>query len=180
MRLSQTLTALAVATTLASSVASAQPSPDPGLLREIMAIRAIDHHAHPMLSVSPGEKDPEASLNDDIPQEALPVKLRTDYVRYVAAWKAYHKALVAAGVYVSGAPLKDMATATMVRLRDGRRRVQDGPFAEAKEQLGGFAILDVASIDAALEWAARCPTAASGAVELRPIDVDFFANFVDG
>jgi hypothetical protein len=99
---------------------------------------------------------------------------------YVAAWKAYHKALVAAGAYVSGAPLKDMATATTVRLRDGKRRVQDGPFAEAKEQLGGFAILDVPSIDAALEWAARCPTAASGAVELRPIDDDFFANFVDG
>src|SRR5262249_24838194 len=98
---------------------------------------------------------------------------------YVAAWKAYHKALVAAGAYVSGAPLKDMATATTVRLRDGKRRVQDGPFAEAKEQLGGFTILEAPSIDAALEWAARCPAAASGAVELRPIDVDFLANFVD-
>ena len=57
---------------------------------------------------------------------------------YVAAWRAYHKALVAAGAYVGGAPLKDVATATTVRLRDGRRHVQDGPFAEAKEQLGGF------------------------------------------
>ena len=92
---------------------------------------------------------------------------------YTAAWRAYHKALVAVGVYVGGAPLKDAATATTVRLRNGRRHVQDGPFAEAKEQLGGFAILDVASLDAALEWAARCPAAASGAVEVRPMDVDY-------
>ena len=96
---------------------------------------------------------------------------------YVAAWRAYHKALVAAGAYVVGAPLKDVATATTVRLRDGRRHVQDGPFAEAKEQLGGFTIFDAASLDAALEWAARCPAAASGAVEVRPVDVDYHATF---
>jgi len=98
---------------------------------------------------------------------------------YVAAWKAYHKALVAAGAFVGGAPLKDMATATTVRLRDGKRHVQDGPFAEAKEQLGGFTILDVPSLDAALEWAARCPATAYGAVEVRPIDADFDALFVE-
>ena len=89
---------------------------------------------------------------------------------YIAAWRAYHKALVAAGVYVGGTPLQDIATATTVRLKDGQRRVQDGPFAEAKEQLGGFIILELPSIDAALEWAARCPAAATGAVEVRPID----------
>lgn len=97
---------------------------------------------------------------------------------YVAAWRAYHKALVAAGAYVDGSPLKDVATATTVRLREGRRHVQDGPFAEAKEQLGGFVILDVESLDAALEWAARCPAAASGSVEVRPVDVDYLATFV--
>lgn len=96
---------------------------------------------------------------------------------YVAAWRAYHKALIASGAYVGGAPLKDVATATTVRLREGRRHVQDGPFAEAKEQLGGFIILDVASLDAALEWAARCPAVASGAIEVRPVDVDFHATF---
>jgi hypothetical protein len=90
---------------------------------------------------------------------------------YIAAWRAYYKALVAAGVYVTGAPLQDNGTATTVRLKDGRRHVQDGPFAEAKEQLGGFLILDVPTIDAAVEWAARCPTAATGAVEVRPMDV---------
>ena len=90
---------------------------------------------------------------------------------YIAAWRAYHKALVASGAYVGGEPLKDVGTATTVRLKDGRRHVQDGPFVEAKEQLGGFIILDLPSIDEALEWAARCPAAATGAVEVRPIDV---------
>jgi hypothetical protein len=89
---------------------------------------------------------------------------------YIAAWRAYHKALVGAGVYVGGAPLQDVGTATTVRLEDGRPRVQDGPFAETKEQLGGFMILELPSLDAALEWAARCPAAASGAIEVRPLD----------
>jgi hypothetical protein len=89
---------------------------------------------------------------------------------YIAAWRAYHKALVASGAYVGGAPLQDMGTATTVQLKEGRRRVQDGPFAEAKEQLGGFIILELPSLDAALEWAARCPTAATGCIEVRPVD----------
>jgi hypothetical protein len=92
---------------------------------------------------------------------------------YLAAWRAYHKALVEAGVHVTGAPLKPVATATTVRLRDGRRQVQDGPFAEAKEELGGFMILELPSLDAALDWAARSPAAATGALEIRPIDVEF-------
>jgi hypothetical protein len=91
---------------------------------------------------------------------------------YIAAWRAYHKALVASGAYVGGAPLQDRGTATTVQLKEGRRRVQDGPFAEAKEQLGGFIILDLPSLDAALEWAARCPTAATGAIEVRPVDAE--------
>ena len=96
---------------------------------------------------------------------------------YIAAWRAYHKALVASGAYVGGAPLKDVTTATTVRLKDGRRHVQDGPFAEAKEQLGGFIIVDVPSLDAALEWAARCPAAATGSVEVRPVDVGYHATY---
>lgn len=91
---------------------------------------------------------------------------------YVAAWRAYYKALVEAGVFVGGgAPLKEAGTATTVRVKDGRRHVQDGPFAEAKDQLGGFMILEFESLDTALEWAARCPAAATGAVEVRPMDV---------
>jgi hypothetical protein len=92
---------------------------------------------------------------------------------YLAAWRAYYQSLVEADVYVGVAPLKPAATATTVRLREGRRHVQDGPFAEAKEELGGFVMLDVPSLDAALEWAARCPAAAGGALEVRPLDVDF-------
>jgi hypothetical protein len=92
---------------------------------------------------------------------------------YLAAWRAYYQALLGAGAYVGGAPLKDVATATTVRMSDGRRLVQDGPFAEAKEQLGGFVILDLPSLDAALTWAARCPAAATGAVEVRPMETGF-------
>jgi len=91
---------------------------------------------------------------------------------YVAAWRVYYHALLEAGAYVSGAPLKSGATATTVRVRDGKRQVQDGPFAEAKEQLGGFMILELPSLDSALEWAARCPTAKTGALEVRPMEVD--------
>jgi len=97
---------------------------------------------------------------------------------YRAAWRAYYKALVEADVYVTGAPLKPVATATTVRLKDGRRHVQDGPFAEAKEELGGFMILELPSLDAALDWAARCPAATNGALEIRPIDADFLDSIL--
>ena len=98
--------------------------------------------------------------------------------QYIAAWRAYYNALVEADVYVGGAPLKHAATATTVRLREGRRQVQDGPFAEAKEELGGFLILELPSLDAALDWAARCPAAAGGALEIRPMDVDMHETIV--
>ncbi len=97
---------------------------------------------------------------------------------YIAAWRTYYKALVEAGAYVDGAPLKGVATATTIRLKDGKRYVQDGPFAEAKEQLGGFMILELPSLDAALNWAARCPAAATGVLEVRPMDVDIFETIV--
>ena len=88
---------------------------------------------------------------------------------HLGAWRAYHKALVEANVYAGGDALEVAETATTVRLREGKRRVQDGPFADTKEQLGGFIILELPSIDAALEWAARCPGASLGAVEVRPL-----------
>ena len=98
---------------------------------------------------------------------------------YVAAWRAYYKAMTEAGVYVSGAPLREAGTATTVRLKNGKRQVQDGPIAEAKEQLGGFMILELPSLDAALDWAARCPAAATGALEVRPMDVGYHDHIVD-
>ena len=108
----------------------------------------------------------------------LDARQQAETSAYVGAWRAYYKALVEAGVYAGGAPLKEVATATTVRLRDGKRLVQDGPYAEAKEQLGGFMILDVPSLDAALDWAARCPAAATGALEVRPMDVDMHDTIV--
>jgi hypothetical protein len=60
-------------------------------------------------------------------------------------------------------------SATTVRVRDGRRDVQDGPYADTKEQLGGYYVIDVPDLDAALEWAAKNPAASTGAVEVRPI-----------
>jgi hypothetical protein len=88
---------------------------------------------------------------------------------YTGAWRAYYKALVEAGIYVGGDPLQVPETGTTVRLKEGKRHVQDGPIADTKEQLGGFIILELPSLDAALDGAARCPAAAAGAVEVRPL-----------
>ena len=92
---------------------------------------------------------------------------------YTGAWRAYHKALVESGTYLAGDPLQVPETGTTVRLEEGKRRVQDGPFADTKEQLGGFTILELPSLDAALEWAARCPAASIGAVEVRPVSPEY-------
>ena len=88
---------------------------------------------------------------------------------YIAAWRAYHKSLVEAGAYIGGDALLPAGSATTVRLKSGRRQVQDGPYADTKEQLGGYILLELPSLDAALECAARCPAAATGAVEVRPL-----------
>ena len=88
---------------------------------------------------------------------------------HLGAWRAYYKALVEASVYVGADALEVPETGTTVRLEQGKRRVQDGPYADTKEQLGGFIIMELPSIDAALDWAARCPAAADGAVEVRPV-----------
>ena len=71
--------------------------------------------------------------------------------------------------YLSAAPLQPVALATSVRVRDGRRLVTDGPFAETREQLGGFFLIDVADLDEALAIAARIPGARKGTVEVRPV-----------
>jgi hypothetical protein len=97
---------------------------------------------------------------------------RTDPHRagpYWGAWTAYIGALSAAGVVVSGNGLQPPHTATTVRIRDGKREVQDGPFADAKEQLAGYFIIEVPDLDAALDWAAQAPSAAYASVEVRPV-----------
>lgn len=82
---------------------------------------------------------------------------------------AYSEAMKKAGIYVVGERLRAASTTTRVRVNEGRTSVVDGPYAEAKEQLGGFHIIDVPDLDSALAWAARCPSASRGVVEVRPI-----------
>jgi hypothetical protein len=82
---------------------------------------------------------------------------------------AYDQAVSAAGAKLGGEALQPGATATTVRVKSDERVVTDGPFAETREVLGGFYLLDVPDLDAALDWAARCPGAKYGSVEVRPI-----------
>ena len=87
---------------------------------------------------------------------------------YMGAWQAYADALRRAGVLTGGKGLEPPSTAATIRFRDGERTVQDGPYADTKEQLGGFFVLDVPDLDVALEWAGRAPVHLGGAVEVRP------------
>ena len=86
-----------------------------------------------------------------------------------AAYIAYTQQLREAKALVGSDRLKPVSTATSVRMVDGKAKVVDGPFAETREQLGGYYIIDVPDLDAALSWAARCPGALSGCIEVRPV-----------
>jgi hypothetical protein len=88
---------------------------------------------------------------------------------YWGGWNAFIGAMAQAGVIVRGDGLHGPQVATTVRVRDGKRMVQDGPFADTKEQLGGYFVIEVADLDAALEWAARAPSATYASVEVRPV-----------
>ena len=85
------------------------------------------------------------------------------------AYGTFTQELVAAGGMVSGDPLHGNDTATTVRLRGGETLTSDGPFAETKEHLAGYYVVDVADLDAAIAWAAKIPAAAHTAVEVRPV-----------
>ena len=87
---------------------------------------------------------------------------------HLGAWGAYVQAVQESGISKGGQGLQLPSTATTVRLRGGKRQVQDGPVADAKEQLAGFFIIDVPDLDTALAWAARSPAAVDAAVEVRP------------
>jgi hypothetical protein len=90
------------------------------------------------------------------------------YEKYVE----FANAARAAGVLVGGEELASTRSATTVRIREGEQLVTDGPYAEAKEALGGYFLLDCPSFDDALDWAARIPAVETGAVEVRPVHVD--------
>jgi len=100
--------------------------------------------------------------------DAFDARTGEDQGAYWGAWTAYADSLKHAGVMAGGSGLEPPSAGATVRIRDGERAVQDGPYADTKEQLGGFFIVDVPDLDAALEWAARCPSFPGGAVEVRP------------
>ena len=87
----------------------------------------------------------------------------------MSAYTAYTEALKKAGVMVGANRLLPSSAATTVRVADGKTKVLNGPYAEAKEQLGGYYVINVPDLDAALSWAARCPGASHGTMEVRPI-----------
>jgi hypothetical protein len=86
-----------------------------------------------------------------------------------AAYMAYSEALKQAGALKGSNRLQPIATATTVRVANGKPQVLDGPYADTKEQLGGYFLIEVADLDSAISWAARCPGASHGVVEVRPI-----------
>jgi hypothetical protein len=87
----------------------------------------------------------------------------------IEPWMEYTSALREAGVYIGGNALLPTTTATTVRVREGRTLTTDGPFAETKEQLGGYYLLDCNDLDEAIEWAAKIPSVGRGSVEVRPV-----------
>ena len=86
-----------------------------------------------------------------------------------AAYRQYTADLQKAGVMRGGNELKPTTTATTVRMRNGKRQVTDGPFSETKDQLGGYYLLDCPNLESALDWAAKCPSAQDGSIEVRPV-----------
>lgn len=88
---------------------------------------------------------------------------------YWGGWTAYMQAMAQSGVMVSGNGLQPPDVSTTIRVENGNRHVVEGPFADTKEILGGYVIVDVADLDAALEWAARAPCVSAGSVEIRPV-----------
>lgn len=92
-----------------------------------------------------------------------------DWPRIEADYEAYFKQAAEAGILHSGPRLGPSTATTTVKVRDGERLITDGPFIEAREQLGGIFMLDCQDLDEALDWAARCPSAVHGVVEVRPV-----------
>jgi hypothetical protein len=90
-----------------------------------------------------------------------------------AQYFAFTEELQSAGKMVAGDALQPTATATSVRVREGETLTTDGPFAETKEVLGGYYLIDVDTLDEALEWAAKIPGAAHGTIEVRPVVTDY-------
>jgi hypothetical protein len=108
-------------------------------------------------------------LMDYVGEGGWPALTKDEQQHWLGAYIAYMEAMAAAGVLKESTGLKPTSAATTVRVANGKTQMLDGPYADSKEQLGGFHIIDVADLDAAISWAARSPTALHGVVEVRPI-----------
>ena len=102
-------------------------------------------------------------------EAAMQQARKEDMQAMMAAYGAYTQAMKEAGVYLGGERLHPSSNATVVRAQNGKTSVLNGPYAEIKEQLGGYYLIEAADLDAAIGWAARCPGAQYGAIEVRPI-----------
>jgi hypothetical protein len=103
------------------------------------------------------------------PAGASPQYGSPEFVSFMAAYQAANAVYARDGVMSAGEALQPTSTATTVRVRGGKTETMDGPFAETKEQLGGFYLFDCANLDDAIRYAAMIPSAAYGAVEIRPV-----------
>jgi hypothetical protein len=102
-------------------------------------------------------------------ETAMQAASKADIDQMHAAYTAYTEALKNGGILRGGERLQRTSAATTVRVANGKTQVLDGPYAETKEQLGGYYMIDVPDLDTALSWAARCPGASRGVMEVRPI-----------
>ncbi|MFL6428119.1 MAG: YciI family protein [Acidobacteriaceae bacterium] len=93
----------------------------------------------------------------------------TEQQQGYAAYMAYTEALKKAGAYVGSNRLQPVSSATTVHVANGKQQVVDGPFVDSKEQLGGYYLIEAPDLDAAIAWAARCPGAGHGTIEVRPV-----------
>ena len=102
-------------------------------------------------------------------EEAMNNATQVDSAGMSPEYAAYNDALIKAGAMVAGERLRPTNTAASVRVRNGKTEVLDGPYAETKEQFGGYYIIEAADFDAAMGWAQKCPASAFGTVEVRPV-----------
>ena len=117
-------------------------------------------------------------LMDYVQEEGWTQLTKEEQEHWLGAYRDYMEAMMQTGILKSSNGLHPRSTATTVRVVNGKTQVLDGPYADTKEQLGGFHIVDVPDLDAAIAWAARSPTALYGVVEVRPIRERSIANLM--
>ncbi len=108
-------------------------------------------------------------LANEAPEDFALRENKGEFDSYMGAWYAFSEAMSDAGVTLDSAALQPPSTATVVSVRNGARHVEDGPYPDAKEQLGGFFVIDAPDLETGAEWAGKCPAAERGFVDVRVI-----------